>query len=145
MIVEDDLTESDNQTGFKEILVSGKWEDNEKEALEATLDWPTSQSWLRKRCSENGVAKKAQQQRRSNNGDVTTRRENDAATTVQQQRRSNNGAATTAQRQRRSDNGAATARLEFSVHYITMDFVHTKSYDGFCAHKIKKQGFQDCL
>ena len=64
LTVEDDLTESDNQTGFKEIVVSGKWEGNEKEALEATLDWPTSQSWLRKRRSEIGVvtvAKKAQQ------------------------------------------------------------------------------------
>ena len=47
LTVEDDLTESDNQTGFKEIVVSGKWEGNEKEALEATLDWPTSQSWFR--------------------------------------------------------------------------------------------------
>ena len=58
--VEDDLTESDNQTGFKEMVVSGKWEGNEKEALEATLDWPTSQSWLRKRRSEKGAATTAQ-------------------------------------------------------------------------------------
>ena len=70
--VEDDLTESDNQTGFKEMVVSGKWEGNEKEALEATLDWPTSQSWLRKRRSEKGAATTAQQQRCSNNGAATT-------------------------------------------------------------------------
>ena len=39
--VEDDSTDAE-QTGFKEMVVSGKWEGVEQEALEATLDWPTS-------------------------------------------------------------------------------------------------------
>ena len=97
------------------------------------------------RC-DNSAATTAQQQRRSKNGTAKTAQQQQRSNKAQQQRRSNSGAAKTAQQQRRSNSGAATTTAQQQRRSTTAQLTLNQGfpYDGFCAHKIKKQGFQDC-